>query len=542
MKVRAALANGAWLAVSTPAWLCFHRALAAPERAQQAVLTRLLRDNEPCAFGREHGFGEVRSYEEFRRRVPIVEYADLEPWIARIMRGETSVLTQEPVLRLVPTSGSTGGRKLIPFTASLQREFNAATGPWMIDLCREHPACPLGPAYWSISPALRVLREEISAVPIGFDDDSAYLGGVRRKLVAATFAVSPAMRLVENVELFRYLTLLCLLREPELRLISVWHPSFLTLLLDALPAVWEELLADISRGGCERLEKCPRELRSAFQFPAQPKRAREIGHVDFADVRDLWPQLKLVSCWGDAQSAFAFADLHRRLPSVPLQSKGLLATEAFVTFPFRGCHPLAVTSHFFEFLDENDELYLAHELRRGQRYTVVVSTGGGLWRYRLGDWVEVEGFLGATPSLRFLGRGDRVSDLRGEKLSEVFVTRAISAACATVDFTTGFAMLAPELDPENQPCYTLFTEGSAPFALAAQLDRALRANPHYALCRDLGQLRHAELCSAGSDAFEIYRRIAAPTQRIGDIKAASISSRTDWRQHFSRSENNAPSL
>ena len=55
-------------------------------------------------------------------------------------------------------------------------------------------------------------------------------------------AVPDELRLVKDMEVFRYVTLLCLLRQRELRLISVWHPSFLTLLVDALSTNWQELL------------------------------------------------------------------------------------------------------------------------------------------------------------------------------------------------------------------------------------------------------------------------------------------------------------
>ncbi|MEO6184545.1 MAG: GH3 auxin-responsive promoter family protein, partial [Verrucomicrobiota bacterium] len=53
-----------------------------------------------------------------------------------------------------------------------------------------------------------------------------------------------------SLETFRYATLLCLLRCRDLRLISVWHPSFLSLLLDALPSHWKNLLFDIEKGAC----------------------------------------------------------------------------------------------------------------------------------------------------------------------------------------------------------------------------------------------------------------------------------------------------
>lgn len=110
----------------------------------------------------------------------------------------------------------------------------------------------------------------------------------------------------------------------------------------------------------------------------------------------------------------------------------------------------------------------AHELRTGESYTVIVTTGGGLWRYRLGDLVEVAGFFGAS-----------VSDLCGDKLAETFATRAIAAACASCAScacTPHFALLAPEHDPAGRWSDTLFAEGKLP----ARLDAELRANPHCA--------------------------------------------------------------
>jgi len=46
-------------------------------------------------------------------------------------------------------------------------------------------------------------------------------------------------------EAFRWTTLLMLLRARELRLISVWHPSFLALLFEPLPLWWDGLLDDL---------------------------------------------------------------------------------------------------------------------------------------------------------------------------------------------------------------------------------------------------------------------------------------------------------
>ena len=234
MNLHAAIANSLWLASNLPAARRFRRALSQPAAAQTQLLQNYLTQNRDTAFGKVHGFVGIKNYADFASRVPLNTYEDLQPWIERIRRGEHCVLTSEPITHFIPTSGSSGARKLIPFTAGLQREFNCAIGPWIADLYRRHPSVVFGTAYWSISPAVQIADAESSAVPTGFDDDSAYLGGARKRLVNSVMAAPSELSLVSDMEQFKYLTLLCLLRQSDLRLISIWHPSFLSLLLDAL--------------------------------------------------------------------------------------------------------------------------------------------------------------------------------------------------------------------------------------------------------------------------------------------------------------------
>ena len=513
MNWPATIANSLWIGSSVPAWLKFQRARHDPAGAQQQVLRGMLERNAGCAYGEAHDLAGVRSYAEFAQRVPLAEYDDVAPWVERIRRGETRVLTCDPVTHLIPTSGSSGARKLIPFTTGLQREFNAAVGPWMVDLARQHPAILGGPPYWSISPALQPAESEPSAVPIGFADDASYLGGVKSRLVRAAMVVPNELRRVADAGEFRCRTLLALLCQRDLRLISVWHPSFLALLLEALPEHWERLLAEISK--------------------TRRHRVRELERADPCQPQTLWPKLAVISCWGEAQAEFALADLGRRFPDTAIQPKGLLATEAVVTIPSQGAHPLAVRSHFFEFVDDDGAIRLAHELREGGNYEVVVTTGGGLWRYRLGDRVQVTGFAGQTPTLRFLGRIGNVSDLCGEKLSEAFVAAAIREALASGNVAPRFAMLAPER-AGNGWRYTLFVEGVIDGVMAGRrLERALRANPHYALCRDLGQLQALRVHRIAERAGETFLAVeTARGQQLGSIKPCVLSRDIKWAEHF----------
>ena len=532
MNLKATIANSLWSATNLPSYFQFRRALQQPEIAQYKLLQTYLDQNAQTAFGQAHGFNSIRSYENFTKRVPLMDYEDLDPWVERIRRGEANVLTRESVTRLVPTSGSTGARKLIPFTAGLQREFNAAIGAWLIDLLRQSPGIGSGPAYWSVTPVMGSARPEDSAVPIGFDADTAYLGGSRQRLANNVMAVPDELRLVKDMEVFRYVTLLCLLRQRELRLISVWHPSFLTLLLDALSTNWQELLTDIRSGQCKHADKLPPVVFTALKLHPLPQRADELRCANSQKPETLWPRLKLISCWGDGSAGFAAASLKKLFPNVMLQPKGLLATEAFVTIPFAGLQPVAVRSHFFEFVDDSGAVHRVHELRAGQTYEVVVTTAGGLWRYRLRDSVRVTGFIGQTPALQFLGRNGNVSDLFGEKLSEAFVTETIQQTLASLDTPLNFVLLAPDKDASG--CrYTLYIEGKPLGHLAESLDCALRHNPHYAYCRDLGQLRPVRLFAIAERGYETYaKRQTTQGARLGEIKPTSFSRTSGWSEFF----------
>src|SRR5579863_3759347 len=268
MNWPATIANLLWVGSSLPAWRAFKRALTHPAEIQQHLLQALVSHNSASAYGRQHCFSEIKTYAEFARNVPLVDPDNLAPWIERIRGGEPQVLTSGIVTHLIPTSGSTGARKLIPFTAGLQKQFNHAIAPWIVDLARQCPGILSGPSYWSITPTTAVPQPETSAVPIGFADDASYLGGVKGRLVRAAMIAPDVSNCAANLDEFRNRTLLSLVRAGDLRLISVWHPSFLILLLDALPALWNRLLIQIER-------ECIR-------------RHRELEHADPNHPETIW--------------------------------------------------------------------------------------------------------------------------------------------------------------------------------------------------------------------------------------------------------------
>ena len=485
MNAGTVLANTLWAAGNLGAARRFAVALREPEAAQGEWLRKRLKTDAETAFGREHGFGAFGDYAEFARRVPLRGWAEFAPWVERVRAGEATVLSSERVTHLAPTSGSSGARKLIPFTAGLQAGFSAAVGAWMSDLVRECPGLLGGPSYWSVSPLVEEAESD-GAVRVGFADDAEYLGGMRAWLVRRAMAVPAELRHERDMEAFWRRTLGCLLARRDLRLISVWHPSFLELLLAAAERHWDDVCTEMTDRG----------------------RAAELRRLGPGARARWWPALRVVSCWGEQAAEAGWRALQRKFPGVRVQAKGLLATEAAVTIPWRGEYPLAVTSHFFEFLDETGGVRRAHELERGRSYEVVVTNGGGLWRYRLGDVVECTGWLAATPTLRFLGRAGNVSDLCGEKLSEAFVAEVLRELWAEGG-RPEFAVLRAE-----KAGYVLEVSGRVERGLDARLDAALARNSHYALARRLGQLIPVHV----EEAADAKVWLTEQTRRLGDVK------------------------
>ncbi|MEZ5294038.1 MAG: GH3 auxin-responsive promoter family protein [Vicinamibacterales bacterium] len=500
MNAGAAAANLLWLARGRGAARRFAAALDRPRDAQAQWLFHQVRLHARSEYGRAHDFSAIDSIAEFRRRVPLASPGDVAPWVARIRRGEPDVLTCDLVTHLVPTSGTTGARKLVPFSRGLQQGFDAAIAAWMRDLARLRPRILWGPAYWSVTP---LAADDIGgddqgtpagSVRIGFADDADYLGGAATWLVRRVMAAPSSLRHERDPETFWHRTLAALLARRDLRLLSIWHPSFLDLLIAAARRQWAAVLDGL-----------------------ETSRARELAHIGPEDWPRWWPDLQVVSCWGDQAAAPGHRALQARLPHVLVQAKGLLATEAVVTVPYAGAHVLAVTSHHFEFLDEAGGVHGADALARGGRYEVVVTNGGGLWRYRLGDVVECTGHVGGTPALRFLGRAGRSSDLRGEKLSEPFVAEVLRSVWPAA-LPAYLALRA--WDGATSAGYELLVSADdlprASADLAGRLDDALAANPHYAVARRLGQLSPPRVVAVARDHGAAS--LAATTGRLGDVK------------------------
>lgn len=545
--MKAAVANSLWLAGCLPALARFHRATNSVADTQSSILRRILSSNENTEFGRHHRFSEIKTVSDYQRRVPLSDYESFSSFIQRTASGEKNVLTKAAVRLFEPTSGSSGSEKWIPYNRPLQREFQAGIRAWIADLFLQEPSLLNGGAYWSVSPVLTEQRRTPGGIPIGFEEDAAYVGAWQKALVDSVMAVPSAVRQIRDIETFRYITLLFLIRTRNLRLISIWNPTFLSLLVEPL-RTWADAIAyDLSRGTISAKSEIPQILRS--KFSADARRAEEVraalkAEEPAAIQQQLWPKLQILSCWGDANSEGPAKSLARLFPRAKLQAKGLLATEGCVSFPLQGHDgsALAICSHFMEFLPLDDggrcdfaQPKLAHELDRGQRYSVVLTTGGGLYRYHLQDVIELVGRLRDCPMICFVGRLGSVSDWFGEKLNEAHVARILRAVFQSFCLSPEFAMVAFDA-VAAKPGYVLFIESKAAAEVLNEavvfIERALRENFHYNYARDLGQLAALRLFCV-KDAAEAYlKKKMNEGQKAGDVKPTALDRGGNWASIF----------
>ena len=532
--MKATFANRLWLATSKRAARDFTRAAQDVAGTQSRLLQAYLAKNRDTAYLAKHA--PIPNYQS----LPLSTYDDYLPYIERIANGEAQVLTRESVQLFELSSGSTAASKMIPYTRALKSEFGSGLSAWIHDLYRNHPTLIDGPAYWSISPLTEGLRHTPAGIPIGFEEDSAYLGSFGALIESALMAVPNLVKHIHDMASFRYVTLLFLLGCRDLRLISVWNPTFLSLLLDPLPGWWDSLLNDLASGSITPPGALDETIQRALRkkLARNPQRARELSHIRPDNYTAIWKHLTIISCWADGASKPYAHSLQAKFPNVQIQPKGLLATEAFVSLPLVGKtgSALAVTSHYFEFLAESGEILLAHQLKKGQTCSVIVTTGGGLYRYQLNDIVEVTDFHGQIPCLKFIGKADKVSDYFGEKLSEQFVANALQLLFESERLQPVFFLLAPDDTPAFH--YTLYIELppdiqlSGPFS--TRLDAALRANFHYDYCRKLGQLAETQVVRVTNGSAAYLRACQQRGQKLGDIKPSALQKSTGWGEFFNK--------
>lgn len=468
---------------------------------QARFLRSLLYAHQNTEVGRYYRLAEIQTVDQFRKRVPILPYSSYEPYIDRIARGELNILTPDPVIYLSLTSGSTGKQKLIPITKRSRRMRNRVnqicTG-FLVEASRQHKR-PLGKMLLTSSAQL------IGQTSAGIDYGPISVGDLRLSSgIYRQFFANPFAALKCSDSLARhYVCLLFALRDRQTRVIGANFPVLGLRLCGYLESYAEELINDLETGEIAHWLKLEPEIRATLeqQWVASPKRAAELRHILNTEGR-LTPQsawkLSLVITARGGTSDFYFQRFPTYFGNTPIFGGIYASAEA----AFAACHDfdddgaiLAIDTGFFEFIPEDQwqisqpQTLLPCEVTPGHRYRILVTNYNGLYRYDIGDVVEVLGFYNQTPLIVFRHRVGGTLSSTTEKTTEFHVVQVMQLL--QQDFNLSLENFCITLSEHEIPPHYLvnieLTPGATlnhPERFIQQFDRRLQAiHTSYAIKR-----------------------------------------------------------
>jgi hypothetical protein len=88
-----------------------------PKEAQKKVLKELLEKYAQTENGKKYGAQNISTIEDYQAKMPIINYAGMQPYLAEIQKGNYQAFLSEPAETWVMTRGSTGKQsKVLPAT------------------------------------------------------------------------------------------------------------------------------------------------------------------------------------------------------------------------------------------------------------------------------------------------------------------------------------------------------------------------------------------------------------------------------------------
>jgi hypothetical protein len=480
---------------------------------QREILLRRLACHADSQFGRDHHFAEIRTPADFRRRVPVSDYARHEPYIDRVRSGDLGALfgAGTDVLMFAMTSGTTNRPKTIPVTRESLRDYREGWTIWGIQAFDAHPDMITR----GLRPILQIAsdwRESFTPAGIPCGAITGLTASMQNPLVRTTYCMPACGSRIKDIEAKYYMALRFSVHR-DLGTIIAANPSTILAMARLGDRERQTLIRDLHDGTIAAGWEIPEDIRRLLRFRTRIRRratARRleaiVGRTGRLLPKDYWPDLQFLSNWmGGTMRAYLRGYLEF-FGDKPVRDVGLIASEGRMSIPLEDGTPagvLDIRHHYFEFIPEDQadrdepETVEAVDLQEGENYFIVLTTAGGLYRYNIYDLVRCVGFHGRAPVIEFLNKGTHISSLCGEKLSEHQVIAAVQAAQQDHDLRLRSYLLLPSWG--EPPFYSLLVEQSDVAApgmadlLAGAVEGHLRAhNVEYASKRDtlrLGPVR-----------------------------------------------------
>lgn len=405
---------------------------------QGQFLRSLLKVHEETQFGRDYSFSEIKTIEQFQEKVPILAYSGYANYVERIAKGEQNILTSDPVVYFNQSSGSTGKQKLIPVTKRVRKVRSRVTQQalgFMVDAAIKR-GLPIGKMLLTTSIQIRDRTSGGIAYGTSSVGDLRNMDFLYRQIFVHPYdALKPVDSLARN-----YVCLLFALRNPEMRVIGANFPILALQLADYLERYALYFIEDLETGKLASWLKIEPEVRQILeqQWSAAPQRAAELRSIlqrsGTLTPKMAWQNLSWIITARGGTSNFYFERFSQYFGDTPIFGGIYAASEAtfgiYEDFNSDGTI-LAIDSGFFEFIpsseweEQQPKTVLAHEVKVGEYYRILVTNYSGLYRYDIGDVVEIVGFYEQAPIIVFRHRMGGLLSATSEKTNEFHATQVI---------------------------------------------------------------------------------------------------------------------
>ncbi|MCU0429948.1 MAG: GH3 auxin-responsive promoter family protein [Cytophagaceae bacterium] len=444
-----------------------------PGNAQKQIFDRLLASARNTAFGQDHGFKEISTFQEFATQVPIKDYEGLKPYIDRVVKGEKDILWPGQPLYFAKTSGTTSGVKYIPISKdSIGFHINGARDALLNYVYHTGKSAFLDGNLMFLSGSPEM--EKKNGVYVG------RLSGIVNHHVPSYLRSNQKPSFATNC-----------MEDWEQKLDAIIEETLharMTLISGIPP--WVQMYFDriVARTGKKINQVFPDfSLMVYGGVNFQPYKAKLMDTID--------KKIDTIETYPASEGFIAFQDLP--------ESEGLLMLLNSGIF-----YEFVKTEDYFK---ENPRRYTIDEVETGVNYAVIMNTNAGLWGYSIGDTVK---FVSTYPHRVIVsGRIKHFISAFGEHVIGEEVEKAMKRAMEKhpetelIEFT-----VAPQVTPsEGLPYHEWLVEfGREPYnteAFVRDLNQALvELNVYYDDLITGNILRPLVLSSLRRDAFREYMK------------------------------------
>ncbi|MDR1347437.1 MAG: GH3 auxin-responsive promoter family protein [Prevotellaceae bacterium] len=372
-----------------------NRYVACGDKIQHEVFKNLVLHGKHTAFGRQFDFDKITDRDDFRKMVPISDYENLKPYVERIVANrEQNVLWDTPVRWIAMSSGTTSDKsKYIPVTRESLYKGHYRAGREMLAL------------YLNSFPKSKILSGK-----------TLVLGGSRQinALGDGIFTGDISAILVSNLPFWADAK-----RTPDRKtiLLSDWEEKL------------EKLASKSIGANVTAMTGVPSWLMVLLKY---------IVEKTGKPILETWKNFEAFFHGGVAFTPY-YEQYKKMLPSDNVNYwETYNASEGFFGVQYSPANKdlllLLDCGIYYEFLPaeewdkENPQTVMLSDVETGRNYAMIISTNGGLWRYKIGDTVE---FTSKSPYLfRITGRTKHFINAFGEEIVIDNAEAALGKACA----------------------------------------------------------------------------------------------------------------